>query len=355
MAQTDNIRIESQVPLITPRELKSRIPLSEAHAQTVSNGRAEIDAVLSGSDDRLLVIVGPCSIHDPAAARDYAKRLLKVREQVSKQLLVVMRVYFEKPRTRLGWRGLVLDPHLDGTYDISSGLEAARGLLADLAAMGLPAGSEVLDPIVPQYIADLTCWASIGARTTESQTHREMASGLSMPVGYKNGTDGHFGAAVNAMASSMHPHSFIGIDQEGRSCVLNTRGNPSGHLILRGGRSGSNYENEYVVAACTALEKAGLPQRVVIDCSHGNSGKDHTRQHVVLEDILRQRAAGESRIRGVMIESNIKEGRQEIGPPPTLEYGISITDACIGWSETEQLLIDTAEAESRRKAGELTA
>lgn len=355
MPKTDDLRILSQTPLIPPRELKARIPGTKERAATVSRGRREIEAVLSGKDSRLLIIVGPCSIHDPDAAREYAGRLLELRERVAKHLLIVMRVYFEKPRTRLGWRGLVLDPHLDGTYDISTGLTAARKLLADLADMGLPAGSEVLDPIVPQYIADLTSWASIGARTTESQTHRDMASGLSMPVGYKNGTDGHVETAVNAMASSFHPHSFIGIDQEGRTCVLNTTGNPSGHLILRGGRNGPNYESGFVRRAGDTLEKAQLPRRMVVDCSHDNSRKDHTRQHTVLESVLSQRAAGESSIRGAMVESNLVAGRQDVAPRDRLAYGVSITDACIGWEETERLLLQTADAEAGRKAGELSA
>lgn len=355
MSKTDDLRILSQSPLISPRELKAQIPATEEREATVARGRREIEAVLSGEDTRLLVIVGPCSIHDPDAAREYAHRLSELRDRVAKHLLVVMRVYFEKPRTRLGWRGLVLDPHLDGTYDISTGLTAGRKLLADLAEMGLPAGSEVLDPIVPQYIADLTSWASIGARTTESQTHRDMASGLSMPVGYKNGTDGHVETAVNAMASSFHPHSFIGIDQEGRTCVLNTTGNPSGHLILRGGRNGPNYAPESVKRAGEILEKANLPRRLVIDCSHGNSRKEHTQQSTVLESVLNQRAAGESSIRGAMIESNLVAGRQDVAPRDQLAYGVSITDACIGWDDTERLLLQTAEAEAARKAGEMSA
>ncbi len=355
IAKTDDLRILSQSPLISPRELKAQIPATEECEATVARARREIEAVLSGEDNRLLMIVGPCSIHDPDAAREYARRLAALRERVERHLLIVMRVYFEKPRTRLGWRGLVLDPQIDGTYDISTGLYAGRKLLADLADIGLPAGSEVLDPIVPQYIADLTSWASIGARTTESQTHREMASGLSMPIGYKNGTDGHVDTAVNAMASSFHPHSFIGIDQEGRTCVLNTTGNPSGHLILRGGRNGPNYEPEFVQRAGEVLEKAGLPRRLVVDCSHGNSRKDHTRQRAVLESVLRQRAAGESSIRGAMLESNLVAGRQEVAPREQLVYGLSITDPCIGWDETERLLLRAAEAEAGRKAGEMSA
>ncbi len=349
MARTDDIRIESLVSLIPPRELKEAIPTGPQREATVAQGRAEIEAVLSGEDDRLLVIVGPCSIHDPQAALDYAERLKKLREALSDDLLIVMRVYFEKPRTRLGWRGLVLDPNLDGTHDISTGLRTARELLSSLADLGLPAGSEVLDPIVPQYMADLTSWASIGARTTESQTHRDMASGLSMPVGYKNGTDGNVDTAVNAMASSMHPHSFIGIDQEGRTCVLNTKGNPSGHLILRGGRSGPNYDAEHVEQAAGALEKAGIPRQLVIDCSHGNSRKDPARQRLVLEDVLRQRAEGTRAIRGVMIESNLHHGRQEVGPKESLSYGVSITDACISWEETEEILRSAAESERSRR------
>ncbi len=349
MARTDDIRIESVIPLIPPRKLKEEIPAGSDREAAVAKGRLEIEAVLSGKDNRLLVIVGPCSIHDPSAAREYAERLATLRESVSDDLLIVMRVYFEKPRTRLGWRGLVLDPNLDDTYDISTGLRTGRELLGFLADLDIPAGSEVLDPIVPQYMADLTSWASIGARTTESQTHRDMASGLSMPVGYKNGTDGNVETAVNALASSMHPHSFIGIDQEGRTCVLNTRGNPSGHLILRGGRAGPNYDAEHVAAAAAALEKAGVPKQLVIDCSHGNSRKDPSRQRLVLEDVLHQRAEGTASIRGVMIESNLHHGRQKVGPKETLSYGVSITDACIGWDETEELLRSAAESERSRR------
>lgn len=350
MKQTDDIRIQSQSPLIPPRELKERIPSDEARGATVVSGRSEIEAVLSGHDDRLLMIVGPCSIHDPDAARTYAERLLRLREALAEQLLIVMRVYFEKPRTRLGWRGLVLDPHLDGSYDISTGLTVGRMLLADLSDMGMPVGSEVLDPIVPQYMSDLTSWASIGARTTESQTHRDMASGLSMPVGYKNGTDGSVSTAVNAMASSMHPHSFIGIDQEGRTCVLNTKGNTSGHLILRGGRNGPNYDRDSVAAACRALEDAGLPRQVIIDCSHGNSQKDPSRQPGVLENVISQRAEGQRAIRGAMIESNLFAGRQDVKAKAELSYGVSITDACIGWEETEKVLKETAEAQAANTA-----
>ncbi len=332
--------------LVPPRELKADIRLTGHQEQVVSGARSEIEAVVHGVDSRLLMIVGPCSIHDPDSARVYAEKLARLREEVSKEILVVMRVYFEKPRTRLGWRGLILDPHLDGSYDIHTGIRLARELLRDITDMGLPAGSEVLDPIVPQYLSDYLSWASIGARTTESQTHREMASGLSMPVGFKNGTDGSLDVAVNAMASSSQAHSFIGIDQEGRTCVLRTAGNPACHLILRGGRMGPNYHEEDVEEAGAVLRAAGLTESVVVDCSHGNSRKDHNRQRIVLRSLLRQRHDGSTLVRGCMLESNLNPGSQPL--TADLKPGVSITDACIGWDETVELVRAAASAEAGR-------
>jgi 3-deoxy-7-phosphoheptulonate synthase len=324
---------------VAPSQLKEELPLSDVSRQTVLESRQVIENIINGTDPRMLAVVGPCSIHDVDAAQEYAERLAKLREQVSDSLYVVMRVYFEKPRTKLGWRGLILDPALDGTHDIQTGLRTARQVLLNITNLGVPAGSEMLDPIVPQYIDDLVSWASIGARTTESQTHREMASGLSMPVGYKNGTDGSVLTAVNAFASSVHPHSFIGIDPDGRTSILSTTGNPAGHIILRGGKSGPNYHDETVEDACSLMADAGLEPRVVIDCSHGNSRKDHTRQRKVLNSAIRQRIEGRREIIGVMIESNLEPGRQSIPDDPAeLQYGVSITDGCIGWPETEELL-----------------
>jgi 3-deoxy-7-phosphoheptulonate synthase len=288
----------------------------------------------------MLAVVGPCSIHDTDAAVDYAERLRSLRERIQDRIYVVMRVYFEKPRTKLGWRGLILDPYLDGSYDVEEGLRRARKLLLEISGMGLPAGSELLDPIVPQYIDDLVTWASIGARTTESQTHREMASGLSMPVGFKNGTDGDVRTAVNALASSRNPHSFIGTDQEGRTSVLETAGNDATHIILRGGKDGPNYKKHHIDAACSVLQDAGVQASLMVDCSHANSRKDYTRQPGVLESIVNQRAEGKQEIMGFMLESNLVQGRQRIpDDPQDLVYGCSITDACLGWEATEELLL----------------
>ncbi|MFW5729306.1 MAG: 3-deoxy-7-phosphoheptulonate synthase, partial [Spirochaetota bacterium] len=303
VARTSDLRIVGLQPLVPPRLLKEEYPLTEESAATVLESRAAVEAIVSGRDPRLLAIVGPCSIHDPDAARDYARRLAALRRELSDRLFIVMRVYFEKPRTRLGWRGLILDPYLNGTNDIAEGLRRARGLLLDITALGVPGGSEMLDPIVPQYIDDLVTWASIGARTTESQTHREMASGLSMPVGFKNGTDGSVDAAVNALASSRHAHSFIGIDQEGRTCILSTAGNSATHVILRGGREAPNYEPHHVKAAVAKLEEAGLDARLLVDCSHGNSRKVPERQSEVLESVISQRLMGRRSIVGFMVES----------------------------------------------------
>jgi len=312
--------------------------MTEQSARTVVESRKAVNDIISGRDPRLLAVVGPCSIHDPNAAVDYARRLKRLHDDLAEKVLIVMRVYFEKPRTRLGWRGLILDPHLDGSSDIGYGLELARSLLLEITGLGLPAGSEMLDPIVPQYTSDLLSWASIGARTTESQTHREMASGLSMPVGFKNGTDGSIGTAINALSSSMGSHTFIGIDQDGKTAVFTTSGNDAGHIILRGGRDAPNYYDESIDDACRMLAEAGFPAVVMVDCSHANSLGDPSRQGRVLKSIVRQLKEGQKAIIGFMMESNIVAGTQKVGRLDQLTYGKSITDACLGWEETEELL-----------------
>lgn len=341
MINTNDLRIVSSVPLVPPSQLKRELPMTEDANRTVVEGREVIGRIIRKEDPRVLAIVGPCSIHDPVAALDYARRLAELRKKVLDKVYVVMRVYFEKPRTVLGWRGLIFDPGLDGSADIPRGLREARRLLLTINELGLPAGSEILDPIVPQYITDLLSWASIGARTTESQTHREMASGLSMPVGFKNGTDGSLESAINAMTSSLNPHSFIGIDQEGMTSILRTRGNDTIHLILRGGKMGPNYYEENVERAEEMLKRSGLPEAIVVDCSHMNSGKNHMRQARVFHAFLNQRTRGRKSLIGFMLESNLFEGNQEIPKDlSNLKYGVSITDACIGWEETEKLLLE---------------
>ena len=335
---TADIRIESLEPLVPPARLTSLLPLSTEVVETIVTGRKAVEAVLAGDDPRVLAVVGPCSIHDLDAAREYARRLKQLSDEVADRLLVVMRVYFEKPRTTVGWKGLINDPHLDDSFDVSTGLRLARGLLIEIAEMGLPTATEFLEPITPQYIADTVVLGAIGARTTESPTHRQMASGLSMPVGFKNATDGSLQVAVDAMQSARAPHSFLGIDSLGGTCVVRTTGNPWGVLMLRGGRSGSNYSPEIVAEAKQRLEKAGLPEGIIVDCSHANSGKDHRRQSVVWRDVLQQRVAGERSLVGLMLESNLLPGNQPVAARSQLTYGVSITDSCIGWEETEMLL-----------------
>jgi len=344
MRETKDIRIVDTTALLSPDRVTQELPLTDHAAEVVFRARQEIQAVLEGRDARKLVIVGPCSIHDPEAALDYAARLGKLREQVSDALLLVMRVYFEKPRTTVGWKGLINDPHLDGSNDIPTGIRTARALLRDIAHLGMPAATEMLDPIIPQYIADLVSWTAIGARTTESQTHREMASGLSMPVGFKNGTDGSLGVAINAMIAASRPHSFLGIDGGGRVGVVRTAGNPHCHVVLRGGAAGPNYGAAEVNKATAALLKAGVSPGVMIDASHDNSGKDPLRQPAVLTDVAAQLRGGERRILGVMLESHLREGRQELVDKATLTYGQSITDGCIGFDSTYQVLQSFAEA-----------
>ena len=339
--RTDDLRIEGLSPLLPPAILMEEIPLSERASETVASGRAAVVRALRGEDRRLIVVVGPCSIHDPAAALDYAAQLKAVAAELAGELLVVMRVYFEKPRTTVGWKGLINDPDLDGSFRINKGLRIARKLLCDLADLGLPAGCEFLDPITPQFLADLVSWGAIGARTTESQVHRELASGLSVPVGFKNGTDGNLQIAIDAMRSAAHPHRFLSVTKQGVAAIVATRGNPDTHVILRGAASGPNYASEDVARACSSLEAAGLPSRVMIDCSHGNSAKDHRRQILVGEAVAAQVRARTSGIAGVMLESHLVAGRQNVpshGSPSQLVYGQSITDACLGWNDTVPVL-----------------
>jgi len=334
-----NTNIRSEQTLVTPVELRGRYPRTARATATIEAGRAAVNAILDGEDRRLLAVVGPCSIHDPDAAREYAERLAALRERVADRIELVMRVYFEKPRTTVGWKGLINDPHLDDSFDIETGLATARSLLVDLAELGLPTGTEALDPISPQYLSDLFSWSAIGARTTESQTHREMSSGLSTAVGFKNGTDGSLEVAINALQSAAAPHAFLGIDAEGRATVLRTRGNRYGHVILRGGTR-PNYSAEDVALAERALAAAELPARIMIDCSHANANKRHDRQPIVARDVAGQLAAGSRSIMGVMLESNLGAGSQKLGDPAALVRGVSITDACIDWPTTETLLLE---------------
>jgi 3-deoxy-7-phosphoheptulonate synthase len=338
---TANLRIRSLEPLVPPARLAALLPLDDAATRTIVEGRHAVERILAGDDARVLAVIGPCSIHDLEAARDFARRLRGLADRVADRLLVVMRVYFEKPRTTVGWKGLINDPHLDDTFDVATGLRLARGLLIEIARLGLSTATEFLEPITPQYIADTIVLGAIGARTTESPTHRQMASGLSMPVGFKNSTDGSLQAAVDAMQAARTPHSFLGIDAEGGTCVVSTTGNPSGVLMLRGGRGGSNYSPEILHEARQRLEAAGLPARVIVDCSHANSGKDHRRQSIVWRDVIEQRVAGDRSIVGLMLESNIHAGSQPVNPDRAqLHYGVSITDGCIGWEETESLVLE---------------
>jgi 3-deoxy-7-phosphoheptulonate synthase len=345
MQATENLRVVEMVRLLPPRALKAEMPMTEAAGATVTAGREAIRRILAQNDSRLLIVAGPCSIHDVAGALDYARKLKVLRGELQGQLEIIMRVYFEKPRTTIGWKGLINDPHLDNSHDIEAGLKQARRLLLELAGMGLPAATEFLDPIVPPYIADLVTWAAIGARTTESQTHREMASGLSMPVGFKNGTDGSCQSAIDAMGAAMRPHSFIGIDQDGVTSIVRTAGNSAGHIVLRGGRARSNYDAASIRDTETRLAQAGLPGALMVDCSHANSGKQHTRQEEAWRSVIGQRLAGTRSLIGLMLESYLQEGNQ---PFPVknlsdLRYGVSITDACLGWESTERLLRWAAE------------
>lgn len=331
--------------LTPPRAMKERFPMQAKVAEVVSATRTAIRDALHGRDARrLVVVVGPCSIHDPAAALEYAGRLADVAARTRNELIIVMRSYFEKPRTTVGWKGLINDPHLDGSCDIEAGLALARRLLLEIGRLGLGCASEVLDPITPQYVADLLSWAAIGARTTESQTHRELASGLSMPVGFKNGTDGGLQVALDAMVSARHPHSFLGMDVDGRTAVVRTRGNPDRHVVLRGGSGGTNHDRESVTRAAALVGVEGITRGVMVDCSHGNSAKDPARQAAVAREVIGQVASGQRALLGLMLESHLEAGRQDWVPGRPLRRGVSITDACVGWDETESLLLEAASA-----------
>ncbi len=351
MPKTYDLHVVETRPLVNPALLHHELPISDTAAQLVAETRDRIRNILCNEDQRLLVIVGPCSVHDVEAAKDYGKRLVELRNELSDKLEIVMRVYFEKPRTRVGWKGLINDPHLDNSYDINTGLRLARQLLLDLADLGLPAGTELLDPITPQYIADIIAWTAIGARTTESQTHREMASGLSMPIGFKNNTDGSLQAATNAMMAASQPHHFLGINADGLASIVSTTGNPDGHLVLRGGKDGPNYEVEQVEAAAKNLSELGINPRLMIDCSHANAMKQHERQVTVLEAVAQQLKSGSRHILGVMIESHLVAGNQKIAKDlDQLVYGQSITDACVDFETTETMLRMLAQAVGQEDA-----
>ncbi|HUO45102.1 MAG TPA: 3-deoxy-7-phosphoheptulonate synthase AroG [Burkholderiales bacterium] len=349
MHRTDDIRIRDIKELVPPLEVLHEIPISEATSRVTYETRRAIHRILHGGDDRLLVVIGPCSIHDVVAAKEYAGRLKREAERLSADLLIVMRVYFEKPRTTVGWKGLINDPDLDGSFNINKGLRVARGVLRDINEMGVPAGCEFLDMITPQYIADLVSWGAIGARTTESQIHRELASGLSCPVGFKNGTDGNVRIAVDAIRAAQVPHHFLSVTKEGHSAIVATSGNEDCHIILRGGKT-PNYDAASVEAAAQALAQAGIAQRLMIDLSHANSSKDPQGQNEVARGVAQQVAAGEERIFGVMVESHLRAGRQDLVPGKPLVYGQSITDACIGWDDSRMLLDTLADAARRRRA-----
>jgi 3-deoxy-7-phosphoheptulonate synthase len=348
--RTRDLRVESIRPLLPPAILLEELPLTDAASLTVSRARDELVRILNGEDDRLLVVVGPCSIHDPAAALEYARRLRRAADTLGADLRLVMRVYFEKPRTTVGWKGLINDPHLDGSFTINEGLRLARRLLLDLAELGLPAGCEFLDPITPQFIADLVTWGAIGARTTESQVHREVASALSMPVGFKNGTDGGVQIAIDAVRAAAHPHRFLGVTEQGLAGIVSTAGNADCHVILRGGATGPNYDPLSVQKTLSALRDGGLPARLMIDTSHGNSEKDYRRQAGVARVIAEQVAQGEAGIVGVMMESFLVEGRQNLVDRADLTYGQSITDGCLGWDATLPVLDELAGAVRSRRA-----
>lgn len=334
-----DLRILEVQKLDSPEEMASEIPVTEKALETVVKGRREAQGIIRREDNRFLLVVGPCSIHDTQQALVYASRLAELRSKYSDKLCIFMRVYFEKPRTALGWRGLIVDPGLDGTYDIQRGMKAARKLLVQINELGLPCGSELLDPFVPQYTSELLSWASIGARTTESQVHREMASGLSMPVGFKNATDGDMQIAVNGIISARHSHSFIGITRDGNACIMQTMGNPDCHLILRGGKSGPNYDGESVEKGVDLMKKAGIRPSIIVDCSHGNSNKNPENQPLVLDSVVQLRKSGVSSLLGCMVESNLEGGRQDIPADPSdLKYGVSVTDACLSWEKTSEAL-----------------
>ena len=339
MIPTQDLNVTQTVRLVSPRTLQTEFPMTAECNRTVVDSRAAIQGILQHEDPRLLVVVGPCSIHDVRGATEYAERLVKLREELGDTLYIVMRVYFQKPRTTVGWKGLINDPHLDDSYDIETGLKQARRLLLEITRLGLPAATEFLDAIVPQYIGDLVSWAAIGARTTESQTHREMASGLSMPVGFKNATDGSLQIAVDALQAAGSPHSFLGIDHDGFTAIVRTQGNAYGHVVLRGGRTRTNYDAQSITDAIAALEKAGINPALMIDCSHANSNKQPAQQEAVAHSVIAQRVEGNTAIVGLMLESYLQQGSQSVSAHgATLQYGVSITDACIDWDTTERIL-----------------
>lgn len=339
MFKTQDLHVREFVRLSTPNAVKAAFPAPPEAIATVAMSRERVIRILRREDPRLLVVLGPCSIHDERSALEYATRLNALRQEFADRLEIVMRVYFEKPRTTIGWKGLINDPHLDGSRDIEAGLRIARRLLVQITGMGLPTATEFLDPIVPQYIADLITWAAIGARTTESQTHREMASGLSMPIGYKNATDGSLQVAIDAMGAARHPHSFLGIDQDGVTCIVRTNGNPDGHAVLRGGRARTNYDAASILEAENALIRHQLAPVIMVDCSHANSAKQHARQEEVWHSVIEQRVGGTESLVGLMVESHLHEGSQPFPKPANeLKYGVSITDACVNWETTERML-----------------
>ncbi|MEW6703804.1 MAG: 3-deoxy-7-phosphoheptulonate synthase [Pseudomonadota bacterium] len=345
----DDVRISAVRPLISPALLQDDLPVPASAQALVERCRADIASVLHGGDDRLVAVVGPCSIHDHDEALEYARLLKRAADALRGELLVVMRVYFEKPRTTVGWKGYINDPQLDGSFRINEGLRRARQLLLEITELGLPTGTEFLDLLSPQYIADLIAWGAIGARTTESQSHRQLASGLSCPIGFKNGTDGGVQIAADALVAARASHAFMGMTKMGQAAIFETRGNDDAHVILRGGSKGPNFDAASIEAACAVLRKAGLREQVMVDCSHANSSKQHTRQIEVAADLSRQIAGGERRIIGVMIESHLEEGRQDLKPGVPLKGGVSITDACIGWAQTEPVLQQLAEAVRQRR------
>ncbi len=345
MQQTENLNVEAFDLMPSPAEIKARVPLSDAAAQTVVAARRALEAILDGRDPRLFLVVGPCSIHDPVAGLDYARRLRALADEVKDALVLVMRVYFEKPRTSVGWKGFINDPHMDDSFRIDEGMERARRFLLDVNELGLPAGTEALDPNAPQYYGDLVAWTAIGARTSESQTHREMASGLSTPVGFKNGTDGDLGAAVNAILSASHPHSFLGVNDQGRSAIIRTRGNRHGHVVLRGGGGRPNFDTVSISLAEQALAKAKLPRNIVVDCSHANSWKRAELQPLVMRDVVHQIREGNRSVVGLMVESFLEAGSQPIPEDLSqLRYGCSVTDACVGWDTTVEMVHAAASA-----------
>jgi len=349
--QTDDVRIKAINPLISPAVLSYYLPLSEKASEVVASARNEAEAILNGSDDRLLVVVGPCSIHDPSAAIEYAERLKAIEAQHKEDLQIIMRVYFEKPRTTVGWKGLINDPHLDGSFDINRGLRIARELLLKLNEMGMPAATEFLDTISPQYVADLIAYGAIGARTTESQVHRELASGLSMPVGFKNGTRGTIQIAIDAIQAAKNSHHFLSVTKQGVSAIVTTDGNPAGHIILRGSSEGTNYDAESIAEVEARLSESGQLPHVMVDCSHGNSNKDHGNQPKVVADLAQQIAGGSKAVAAVMIESNLVDGAQKLTDDlSALTYGQSITDKCINWQTTEEVLDELASAVRQRRA-----